>query len=89
MASQLNERPMLQRVAQVLAGGDGEDWVHYVDQARKVILAMREPTVEMLEAARPGLPFADDLSEDWDAMMLQAANDPTANWQQEWHQRTP
>jgi hypothetical protein len=78
---------MLQRVARVLAGGDGADWFRHVEQARAVLLAMRTPTTAMLEAARPGLTFTDDLADDWDAMLAHAALDPAPDWQQEWRRK--
>jgi hypothetical protein len=78
-----SELPMLERVARVLAGGDGANWFVHVERARAILLAMRTPTTEMLEAARPGLPFTDDLADDWDAMLGRAALDPVADWQLE------
>lgn len=44
---------MIERVARNLAmlGGDDDHWFHYIDAAKWAILAMREPTEEMMEAA--------------------------------------
>jgi hypothetical protein len=75
MTLTVSEHSMLQRVAQVLAGPDPDSWPRYIDQARAIILAMRGPTTSMIEAAHPGIPFCDDLADDWDAMLTHAAND--------------
>lgn len=50
--SQPNE--MIERMARVLAdrnkAGSGGDWPYYVDDARAVLTALREPTPGMIEA---------------------------------------
>jgi hypothetical protein len=75
MTLTVSEHSMLQRVAQVLAGSDPNAWPLYIDKARAIILAMRGPTSSMIEAAHPGIPFCDDLADDWDTMLTHAAND--------------
>jgi hypothetical protein len=70
-----DDMSMLQRVARVLAGANPNEWTRHIDMARAVLLAMRGPTASMIEAAHPGLPFADDLADDWDAMLTHAASD--------------
>lgn len=92
MTSQNSERPMLERVARVLAGNGEAEWPRHVETARAVLYALRGPTTDMLEAARPGLPFTDDLADDWDAMVAQAVLDPAPDWQAtqqaEWQRKT-
>jgi hypothetical protein len=66
------ETPMVERIARALTK-PGQDWPQHVETARAVLLAMKGPTTAMLEAARPGIPFFDDLADDWDAMLTQAA----------------
>lgn len=61
---------MIERVARAIAGSrDGDAWRDYVPAARAAVLAMREPTVEMLEAATPGLVDFGYLPEEWQAMI--------------------
>ncbi len=73
-----NETPMLVRIARVLAEPQPAQWPLFLEKARAIMLAMRGPTTTMLEAAHPGLPFFDDLSEDWDRMVVYAASEPAA-----------
>ena len=44
-------------------------------EARAVLLAMREPTVEMLEAAMPDLPDWGSLPDDWRSMIDHVAHE--------------
>ncbi len=61
---------MIERVARAIAGSVGaDDWRPYVDAARAAVRAMREPTVEMLDAALPDMPDWGYLPEDWRTMI--------------------
>ncbi len=61
---------MTERVARAIATALGEpDWRPYVAAARAAVLAMREPTVDMLDAAVPDLPDWGYLPDDWRAMI--------------------
>ena len=67
---------MTERVARAIAEQMGEaDWRHYVGVARAAVLAMREPTVEMLDAALPDTPDWGYLPEDWRAMIDHVAGE--------------
>ena len=68
--------PMIERVARALAQSlGGGDWRTFTDAARAAVLAMREPTPEMLEAALPDMPDWGYLPEDWRAMIDHVANE--------------
>lgn len=61
---------MIERVARAIAAELGAaDWRSHVDAARAAVMAMREPTIDMLEAALPDLPDWGYLPEDWRAMI--------------------
>jgi hypothetical protein len=72
-----SETPLVERIARVLAHPP-QDWPRHIETARAVLLAMKGPTQAMLEAARPGIPFFDDLTDDWDTMIAQAARQADA-----------
>ena len=61
---------MLFRVAKAIAKVDGTaDWTSRIEVARAAILAMREPTPDMIEAAIGSLPDWGFLEEDWRRMI--------------------
>lgn len=65
----------IEHMARAIASELGvADWRPYVDAARAAILAIREPTVEMLEAALPDMPDWGYLPEDWRAMIDHVAH---------------
>lgn len=67
---------MTERVARAIAHSLGaEDWRPYVDAARAAVLAMREPTPAMMEAALPDLPDWGYLPDDWRAMIDHVAGE--------------
>ena len=62
--------PMIERVARALARSlGGDDWRPFTPAARAAVAAMREPTVDMLEAALPDMPDWGYLPDDWRAMI--------------------
>ena len=73
---------MIERVARAIAGTMGSgDWRPYVEAARAAVTAMREPTVEMLDAALPDMPDWGYLPDDWRTMIDHIAGErvfPTA-----------
>jgi hypothetical protein len=61
---------MLFRVAKAIAEAHGTaDWPSHIEAARAAILAMREPTPDMIEAAIGPLPDLGFLEEDWRRMI--------------------
>jgi hypothetical protein len=61
---------MTERVARAIAKSLGaEDWRPLVEVARAAVLAMREPTPDMIEAVLPDLPDWGYLPDDWRAMI--------------------
>ena len=61
---------MIERVARAIAGTMGsDDWRPYVEAARAAVMAMREPTVGMLDAALPDMPDWGYLPDDWRTMI--------------------
>lgn len=67
---------MTERVARAIAHSLGsEDWRSYVMAARAAVLAMREPTPDMIEAALPDLPDWGYLPDDWRAMIDHVAEE--------------
>ena len=68
---------MIGKVARAIAAnyGDG-DWQSHVAAARAAVAAMREPTVEVLDAVLPDLPDWSYLIEDWRAIIDYAAAEP-------------
>ena len=70
-----NEK-MVERVAKAIAMIEGDaSWMQHLKAARAAILAMREPTPDMLEAALSDLPDWGSLSDDWRKMIDFAASD--------------
>ena len=67
---------MTERVARAIAAAMGsDDWRPYVEAARAAVIAMREPTADMLEAALPDMPDWGYLPEDWRAMIDHVAGE--------------
>ena len=67
---------MTERVARAIASAMGAtDWRPYVGTARAAVEAMREPTVDMLDAALPNLPDWGYLPDDWRAMIDHVASE--------------
>jgi hypothetical protein len=61
---------MFERIARAIAASQGhEDWRRCAAAAAAAIAALREPTIEMLEAATSGLPDFGYLPEEWQAML--------------------
>ena len=61
---------MIERVARAIASQHGhDDWHPYLADARAAMSALREPTIEMLDAAVPEVPDWGDLPVDWQAMI--------------------
>jgi hypothetical protein len=68
---------MLERVARALAANEGSaDWHAFTGAARAAVAALREPTVDMLEAALPDCPDWGYLPEDWQKMIDHVVNEP-------------
>jgi hypothetical protein len=62
--------PMIVRIARAIALSQGStEWRNFLNTARASLEAMRDPSVEMLEAATPGLPDWGELPEEWRAMI--------------------
>jgi hypothetical protein len=69
MQAMIAER-MVTRVARAIAESLGsKNWQSYLHAANAAVAEMREPTIEMLEAAAGGLPDWSPLSEDWQKMI--------------------
>ena len=67
---------MIERVARAIAASHGStDWKTYARSARAAVAAMREPTVDMLEAALPNCPDWGYLPEEWQAMIDHVVNE--------------
>lgn len=67
---------MTEQVARAIAGTLGaEDWRPYVGAARAAVTALREPTVDMLDAALPDTPDWGYLPDDWRAMIDHVAGE--------------
>ena len=68
---------MIERVARAIARSHGsDDWCAYAKTARAAVAAMREPTLDMLEAALPDTPDWGYLPEEWQAMIDHVVNEP-------------
>jgi hypothetical protein len=62
--------PMIVRMARAIALTQGStDWPKFIETARASLTALRDPSVEMLEAATPGMPDWGELPEEWRAMI--------------------
>jgi hypothetical protein len=67
---------MLERIARAIAlAHGGRDWQAYTQSARAAVLALREPTTDMLEAALPDTPDFGYLPEEWTAMIDHVASE--------------
>lgn len=65
---------MLEKVARAISMTLGEyEWTACIAAARAAVLAMSEPTDDMLEAAVPNLPDYGDLPEEYRAMIFHVA----------------
>lgn len=65
---------MLEKVARAISLVLGEqNWANCIPAARAAVLAMSEPTTEMLEAAVPDLPDFGHLPEEYRAMIFHVA----------------
>jgi hypothetical protein len=61
---------MIEKVARAIAEARGhDDWSLNLPAARAALLALREPSLDMLEAALPGHPDWGYLPEEWQAMI--------------------
>ena len=61
---------MIEQMARAIAASrDSDDWTASLPAARAALMALREPTLDMLEAALPGLPDWGYLPEEWQAMI--------------------
>ena len=61
---------MIAKVAHAIALAEGDtNWKVRLEAARAAVIAMREPTIAMLQAAVPNLPDWDYLQDDWQAMI--------------------
>jgi hypothetical protein len=68
---------MIERVARAIAASNGrDDWTAFAASARAAVAALREPTVDMLEAALPDMPDWGYLPEEWQAMIDHVVNEP-------------
>ena len=71
-----NPSSMTERVAKAIAAELGAaDWRICVGAARAAVTAMRDPTVDMLEAALPDMPDWGYLPDDWRAMIDHVAEE--------------
>lgn len=72
----VTDSSMTERVARAIAQSLGaNDWRAYVAAARAAVLAMREPTTDMLDAVLPDLPDWGYLPDDWRAMIDHVAGE--------------
>jgi hypothetical protein len=61
---------MIERVARAIAASrDSDDWGACLPAARAALAALRDPSLDMLEAALPGHPDWGYLPEEWQAMI--------------------
>ncbi len=66
----MTEITMIEKVARAIAEARGhDDWSLNLPAARAALMALREPSLDMLEAALPGLPDWGYLPEEWRAMI--------------------
>jgi hypothetical protein len=72
----MGNNQMLARIARAIAGTqEMSDWRKALPAAHAVLMAMREPTVPMLEAALADLPDWGNLPDDWRVMIDYAAGE--------------
>lgn len=68
--------PMIEKVARAIALANGSgDWRAFTQSARAAVLALREPTIDMLEAALPDTPDWGYLPDEWTAMIDHVASE--------------
>lgn len=61
---------MIEQVARAIAASrNSDDWTTCLPAARAALTALREPSLDMLEAALPGHPDWGYLPEEWQAMI--------------------
>lgn len=66
----MTDTTMIERVAKAIAASRGsDDWSPCLPAAHAALVALREPTLDMLEAALPGHPDWGYLPEEWQAMI--------------------
>ena len=71
----MEQSSMIEKIAFAIAENRADqDWLSYIPTARAALAALREPTVEMLEAATVGLPDYGYLPEEWQKMIDAALN---------------
>ncbi len=67
---------MIEKVASSIALSQGRhDWQNHVASDRAAVLALSEPSVEMLNAALPDCPDWGYLPDEWSAMIAYVANE--------------
>ena len=72
----MNNEPMIERVARAIAQSLGSaDWHVHIAAARAAVLALREPTIEMLDAATSGTVDYGHLPDDWRTMIDHVAGE--------------
>jgi len=72
----MTREKMVERVAKAIARIEGDaSWVQHLKAARAAILAMREPTPDMFEAALSDVPDWGSLPDEWRKMIDYAASD--------------
>jgi hypothetical protein len=65
---------MIEKVARAISAAHGnQDWTLSLEAARAAVLALSEPTNDMLEAGLPDLPDYGFLVEEYRAMLLYVA----------------
>ncbi len=75
----MSSEKMVEHVARAIAKVEGNaNWMLHIKTARAAILAMREPTTDMLEAATTGLPDWGSLPDEWRKMIDHAASETFA-----------
>ena len=67
---------MIEKVARAIALASGkEDWTHCIEAARAAVLALSEPSNEMLEAAMRDFPDYGFLKDEYKEMMRHVAQE--------------
>jgi hypothetical protein len=71
------DNPMIVRMARAIALSQGSsDWQKYLEAARVSLNELRDPSVEMLEAATEGMPDWGELPTEWRAMIDYVLGEP-------------
>ncbi len=66
----MTDTTMIERVAKAIAASrNSDDWSACLPAARAALIALRDPSLDMLEAALPGHPDWGYLPEEWRAMI--------------------